>query len=208
MSFNLGTVVTGAIDDIDQIHQILVDSKKSFHIHVDGALFGGYLPYLDPEYCRNLMQKANSLAYSIYKFFGIPMSTGIVLIKNASKTPSGLENTIDYLAAMDSTISGSRNGVASIMAWYLIKKKEHGIFKKEAESMMECAKYLNEELNKRGKNAVLLPKSNTVYFDKPSKEVVNKWQLATQVTWAHVVVMPHVTKEVINEFLRDIDTQG
>jgi histidine decarboxylase len=41
LSANLGTVMSGAIDDVEEIHQLLTDSKKNFRIHIEAALFGG-----------------------------------------------------------------------------------------------------------------------------------------------------------------------
>ena len=56
------------------------------------------------------------------------------------------------------------------------------------------------------------PMSNTVYFRKPSDELVHEYTLATMdlerggsaVPHAHVVVMPHATREVLDRFLEDL----
>jgi histidine decarboxylase len=55
--------------------------------------------------------------------------------------------------------------------------------------------------------------SNTIYFRKPGNQIVNKYSLATMhlededgiQEFAHVVVMPHVTRKVIDEFLTDLN---
>jgi histidine decarboxylase len=52
-----------------------------------------------------------------------------------------------------------------------------------------------------------------VYFKKPSDWIVKKYSLATmqleinqkKQDYAHVVVMPHVTQDVLTEFLTDIE---
>ena len=54
--------------------------------------------------------------------------------------------------------------------------------------------------------------SNTVYFRNPGERVVKKYSLATMhlevgdtaERYAHVVVMPHVGREVLSEFLEDL----
>jgi len=56
--------------------------------------------------------------------------------------------------------------------------------------------------------------SNTVYFKKPSAAIVKKYSLATMnlaaksgpASYAHVVVMPHVTNQIITEFLSDLES--
>ncbi|MGZ5030338.1 MAG: pyridoxal-dependent decarboxylase, partial [Methylobacter sp.] len=55
--------------------------------------------------------------------------------------------------------------------------------------------------------------SNTIFFRKPSDRIVKKYSLATmhleinhvKQDYAHVVVMPHVKREVLSEFLSDLD---
>jgi len=55
-------------------------------------------------------------------------------------------------------------------------------------------------------------RSNTVYFITPSKTVVDHYSLATmqidiegeRTPCAHVVVMPHTKKEILDQFLTDL----
>jgi histidine decarboxylase len=57
------------------------------------------------------------------------------------------------------------------------------------------------------------PLSNTVYFRDPGDAIVQKYSLATMhlsvddrlADYAHVVVMPHVSRGVIDQFLTDLD---
>ena len=54
--------------------------------------------------------------------------------------------------------------------------------------------------------------SNTIYFRKPSDYIVRKYSLATmhleiggkKDDFAHVVIMPHVNKKVLDDFLTDL----
>ena len=67
--------------------------------------------------------------------------------------------------------------------------------------MLEMAEWFKEELDKVGWPAWLEPMSNTVYFKRPSAEVMNKYDLAPDHDdrlggdLAHIVVMQHVTKK-------------
>ena len=55
--------------------------------------------------------------------------------------------------------------------------------------------------------------SNTIYFRSPGARIVNKYSLATMhlqsddrvEEYAHVVVMPHATRDVLCEFLADLE---
>ncbi|MDD1633778.1 MAG: histidine decarboxylase, partial [Methylococcaceae bacterium] len=55
--------------------------------------------------------------------------------------------------------------------------------------------------------------SNTIFFRKPSDQIVKKYSLATmhldinheKQDYAHVVVMPHANRKVLTEFLTDLN---
>ena len=67
-----------------------------------------------------------------------------------------------------------------------------------------------EEMDKIGWDAWLEPMSNTVYFKAPSRAVAEKFDLAPD--WddrlggalAHIVVMQHVTKELLDILLAEL----
>ncbi|WP_158260482.1 hypothetical protein [Chlorogloea sp. CCALA 695] len=43
--------------------------------------------------------------------------------------------------------------------------------------------------------------SNTVVFAKPSRQSIEKWQLAVLGDWAHIIVM-QITKQKLDSFFR------
>jgi histidine decarboxylase len=43
-----------------------------------------------------------------------------------------------------------------------------------------------------------------VVFDRPSLEMVHRWQLASQHGIAHLITMPHVTKEQIDRLVDEL----
>jgi histidine decarboxylase len=57
--------------------------------------------------------------------------------------------------------------------------------------------------------------SNTVYFRNPGDAIVKKYSLATMhldidnkpADFAHVVVMPHVSRNALTEFLTDLESR-
>ena len=76
--------------------------------------------------------------------------------------------------------------------------------------MLERAAWLKGELDKLGWKAWLEPMSNTVYFERPPVEITEKYMLASDYDdrlggdLSHIVVMQHVTEEILQEFLDDL----
>jgi len=203
INLTIGTTFDGATDSIDKTLTILEETlHEEFYIHCDAALFGGFIPFLDEKHEIDFEKRINSMSISAHKFFGIPFPSGIFLSKE--KPNGGFVKCIEYIDSDDTTISGSRNGQMALLLWSLIQTKGHDGFKKEALQCTKNAKYLEDLLNQTGYKPRLNKNSNIVTFDIPSIAVVNKWQLATKKERAHVVVMQHVSKEIIKLFIHDI----
>lgn len=70
--------------------------------------------------------------------------------------------------------------------------------------MMECTAYLKKQLDAIGWPAWVNEYSNTVFFRRPSADIVNTYNLAQGYderfggNLAHIVVMQQVTKEKID----------
>lgn len=47
--------------------------------------------------------------------------------------------------------------------------------------------------------------SNSVVFAKPSRQSIEKWQLAALGDWAHIIVMQNITKQKLDGFLDELD---
>ena len=206
MNLNYGTTVKGGIDDHKMIIRMLKQLEISdYYIHVDAALFGMLLPFIENAPKLSIgedLKGVSSIAISGHKFLGSPFACGVVLTRK--QTMECTKNKIEYLDSLDTTITGSRNGHAPLIIWYAIRKRGIAGFTKEAKSCLKLAEYLHKSLLKAGIESNLNDFSNTVYFAKPSIEIIKKWQLATQGKYAHVVVMQHLTKKIIDKFLLDI----
>jgi histidine decarboxylase len=44
-----------------------------------------------------------------------------------------------------------------------------------------------------------------VVFARPSDAVVKKWQLAPYHDFAHIITMPHVTRDLVDKLTEDIE---
>lgn len=202
---NLGTTVKAGVDNVHEISNILREKnvdRENYYIHCDGALNGLILPYLNENYA-DFSDGIDSLSISGHKMLGSPMPCGIQVTRK--EHVERLSKRIEYLNSTDSTIMGSRNGLAPIFMWYNLKKKGRSGIVQDIEYSIELAQYLHESLLSMGIDSFLNKNSTTVFFDKPTKpEVIEKWQLACENKYAHVVVMPNHNEELLDIFMEDL----
>ena len=221
----VGTTFKGAVDRVDQLQETLAGHES--YVHVDAALFGGYLPFT-----RHADQVAfhtdqpgssgryDSIAISCHKFFGFPSPAGLYITRQSLYDEfNALFSRIhdpEYIHHVPGTITCSRDAVKPAEFYYfttpsaLIRQAE------DASMMLRNTDYLVGELQTGFPQLAARranPMSNTVFFRSPSQEIVKKYSLATMhlkyagrtEEFAHVIVMPHVTQDVIAEFLSDIE---
>nr|VDC59920.1 unnamed protein product [Brassica rapa] len=208
LNVNIGTTVKGAVDDLDLVIKTLEEcgfSHDRFYIHCDGALFGLMMPFVKrvsaPKVTFN--KPIGSVSVSGHKFVGCPMPCGVQITR--MKHIKVLSNNVEYLASRDATIMGSRNGHAPLFLWYTLSRKGYKGFQKEVQKCLRNAHYLKDRLREAGISAMLNELSSTVVFERPKdEEFVRRWQLACQGDIAHVVVMPSVTIEKLDHFLKDL----
>ena len=116
-----------------------------------------------------------------------------------------VEQRIDYLNSVDTTIMGSRNGQAAIFLWHALRKKGVEGIKAEVTACLDTAGYLRDQLTAAGISCRLNDLSSTVVLERPADEnFVRRWQLACEEDIAHVVVMPNVTREKVDVFVAEV----
>ncbi len=203
LSLNCGTTFKGAYDDINKVKAILDKLKvRERYIHVDGALSGMLLPLIDQNQPFTFENGMDSIAVSAHKFLGCPIISGIILTRR--EYVNMIKSKVEYINSHDTTIIGSRNGQAPLYIYYAIKKYGFNRFRSDALDSIKNAKYLKEKLAEIDYEPILHPNSVTVYFKRPDDSIMEKWQLSGQGKQAHAVVMPHVTKEMIDNLIEDL----
>lgn len=121
----------------------------------------------------------------------------------------------EYIRHIPGTITCSRDGVKPAEFYFFSSESAFANQAEDAHAMLRNTDYLMKELESHF--AQLQPmrandRSNTVYFRKPSDDIVNRYSLATmelemagkREAHAHVVVMPHARKAVLDRFLNDL----
>jgi histidine decarboxylase len=200
---NVGTTMKEARDDIRRIHTILDDlAIENRYIHCDAALCGGYAAFLDPPPAWDFEDGADSIAISGHKFLGSPIPCGIVLARRAHVDRIG--HSVAYIGSIDTTISGSRNGFTPLVLWYAIRSLGQEGMKDRIDHSLSTAAYAVDQFRRAGIDAWRNPQALTVVFPEPSEEVRDKWQLASNNGFSHLICMPHVRRKQIDELIHDI----
>jgi len=200
---NIGTTMKEARDDINRIRSILDElAIENRYIHCDAALCGGYAAFLDPRPAWDFGDGADSIAISGHKFLGSPIPCGIVIARR--KHVERIGHSVAYIGSVDTTISGSRNGFTPLVLWYAIRSLGIEGMRSRALNSLATAAYAEEQFRRVGIDAWRNPQALTVVFPEPDVEVRDKWQLASANGFSHLICMPHVRREQIDELLQDI----
>ena len=199
---NIGTTMRGAIDDLENIKGILEDLRvTNSYIHADAALSGMLLPFVSEPQPFAFDAGIDSISISGHKVIGAPLPCGVVLTRKAYVERVG--RAVEYVGVHDTTLSGSRSAFAPLMLWYALSTLGDEGLRNRVQGMLEMAEYAIGRFNERGIPAWRNRNSVTVVFPKPPPDVFAKWQIAPEGQEAHIITMPHVTREMIDELVED-----
>lgn len=207
MVVNVGTTMKGAIDDMVGIRQVLMEVGISQnHLHVDAALSGMLLPFMDDAPPWDFSAGADTLAISGHKMIGSPIPCGIALAKRelVDLVASGVE----YIGSRDTTLSGSRNAITPLFLWYAFHTIGEKGFRQWVQKCREMTRQTIEILTPLGRHPWSHEQSITVVFHRPSIQLVRKWQLATEGPISHIICMPHVTQDRIERFAEELRAES
>ncbi|MGC4885699.1 histidine decarboxylase [Micromonospora sp. DT227] len=195
-----GTTLTEAVDDTARIRDLLAEHPAGGHLHVDAALSGIPLA-LDGRLRLDDAAGIGSIAISGHKFLGTPVPSGVVLVRDTVRT---LGQPIAYTGTVDTTISGSRCGLAAALLWHAIAVQGREGHRWRAVHARELAAYAVTQITAIGWRAWRHEHAMTVVLDTPPAEVRTKWVLATEGAVSHLICMPGITRTQIDAFVTDL----
>ena len=199
---NIGTTMKGAVDDMGKVRDILGDlAIANSYIHADAALSGMILPFVDDPQPYGFDLGFDSVAVSGHKMIGSPLPCGIALTRR--KYVARIARSIEYVGVLDTTLSGSRNALTPLMLWYAFKRYGLDGFRKMVAECLTVAEYAVTRFNEVGIPAWRHRNSVTVVFPKPPPDIVRKWQIAPYEDIAHIITMPHVTRDAVDLVVDD-----
>ena len=218
----IGTTFKGAVDNIDQIQEVLKNHNS--YLHLDAALFGGYLhasQFASELNASNSNGKRyDSIAVSCHKFFGFNSVAGLFITDKTTfeefRDYFSQVHDPAYISHIPGTITCSRDPIKPAEFHYYSSEEAIQQQEEDAKMILRNTDYLLKEmknhfpeLNPQKSNNM----SNTIYFNRVNKNLIRKWTLATvnndaknKQSYAHVVVMPHASKTILDQFLSDLDT--
>ncbi len=199
---NIGTTLKGAVDDLPAIYSLLDELEiKDRYVHADAALSGMILPFVDDAPPWNFSAGVDSVSISLHKKLGSPIPCGVVLANKlrVDKIAEGNDGN-----RLDTTILASRNAITPLFVWHAFRTVGLDGFRQRVEHCFEIADHAIERLQQLGVPAWRHAYSNTVVFPRPCDAITKKWQLFAQDDTAHLITMPHVSSERIDQFISEL----
>jgi histidine decarboxylase len=203
------------------------DERRGFWIHVDGALGATFMPFLEmaheqgrisargPDFDFRLPY-VHSIATSGHKWIGAPFPTGLYMtrVKHQLRPPSDPA----YIGSPDTTLAGSRSGLAPIVLWTFLASHSHEAQIERALRCEHLAGYTHARLLELSETLSIdlwvhrTPLSLAVLFRQPNAAIVAKYSLSCERLivdgaardYAHVYLMESVSPAKIDALLEDL----
>ncbi|NJE05564.1 tyrosine decarboxylase MfnA [Thermococcus sp. M36] len=211
-----GTTGLGVVDDIPALSDLALD--YGLPLHVDAA-FGGFvipfakeLGYEIPDFDFRL-KGVQSITIDPHKMGMVPIPAGGIIFRE-KKFLEAISVPAPYLAGgkvWQATITGTRPGASALAVWAMIKHLGFDGYKDVVRKAMELSRWFAAELKKiPGVYLIREPVLNIVSFGTENLEEVEEelkrrgWGISAHRGYIRIVMMPHVKREHLEEFLRDL----
>ncbi|SHF59484.1 histidine decarboxylase [Streptoalloteichus hindustanus] len=193
----VGTTGRGALDDVAAIRQLADEEGVTAFVHSDAA-FGGLLAaFAQPPFPWGFPAGADSVMVTGHKMVGLPFPAGVVLARGSDVEM--IRQPGAAVGSADDTLSGGRNALSPLMLWYALRRLGREGLARRVRYCLEVTDYAVRRLAEINQHPNRAPGGNVVLFDLPSLEVMREWTLLNENGRAHLVVMPHVTREHVDQ---------
>jgi tyrosine decarboxylase/aspartate 1-decarboxylase len=214
VNLNLSTTMFGSVDDIDILTDYLNQRKLDYKLHVDAA-FGGFIyPFTHPGSSFSFKNpNITSITMDAHKMMQTPYGTGIFLIRKGY-IENVRTNEAEYVPGKDHTLSGSRSGANAVAVWMVLYNYGSEGWKTKMQSLSDRTTELCGRLNELGVEYFRNPCVNIVAIKSKyiSRKLAEKYYLvgnkpAETVKWWKIVMMPHITRGIIDSFLTELKAE-
>ena len=175
------------------------DVRNGFWFHIDGALGGAQLRFLEMAINQGLVHnmfpdgfpvfdfripEVKSIVMSLHKWFGCPTPSSVFIMRKMDQVKP--YNKPLYIGGIDSTLSGSRGGHSVLLMWDLLSKKSYDDFKDMAVLGVEMVAFSMMKLRELQKELSFdlwlshTPGSLFVYFRQPKQDIVRRYCLGSK----------------------------
>ena len=211
-----GTTGLGVVDDIPALSDLALD--YGVPLHVDAA-FGGFvipfakaLGYELPDFDFRL-RGVKSVTIDPHKMGMVPIPAGGIIFRE-KRFIEAISVPAPYLAGgkvWQATITGTRPGANALAVWAMIKHLGFEGYKGIVGRAMELSRWFASELKRiPGVYLIREPVLNIVSFGAEELERVEEelkrrgWGISAHRGYVRIVMMPHVRREHLEEFLKDL----
>jgi glutamate/tyrosine decarboxylase-like PLP-dependent enzyme len=210
---SMGTTIFGSVDTPGTFIEQVKKYFKHYFVHVDAA-FGGFIYPFSAQ--KNDLDFSNPEISSItidgHKMLQSPYGTGIFLCRK-SLIEYVQTKEASYVYGSDFTLCGSRSGANAISMWMIMMTHGSTGWTHLIQQLIDRTDYLCEALDKMEVKYFRNPDMNIVTIDSSeiSEALAEKYYLVADnylnPQWRKVVVMAHVKKELIDNFLIDLEKE-
>ncbi len=207
-----GTTEFGQVDPVAEIGRIA--EEKDIFFHVDAAFGGFVIPFLKgcPPKFDFEVPGVSSIAIDPHKMGLSTIPSGGLLYRNEGQMRP-LEISAQYLTSqVQTSLVGTRSGAAAAATYAVMRYLGRDGYRNIVAQCMENTALLVDLLDDIGLKPVIEPVMNIAAFDVPDPLMVRRklceynWYVSTTVRPCalRMVVMPHVTADVVRAFAADL----
>lgn len=202
LNLTVGTTFHGAIEPPQQVLTLLERLHcRDYHVHVDAALYGPMLTWIDDAPLFDFRLPIHTLSFSGHKFLGAPIPCGVVLSHSDPIRP--FDGSAEYVGSLDTTLSGSRDGLSALVLWLVIQRLGPQGLRQLAQESLQLAGEFTGRMEQCGIAVTRHPHGCILVFPRPAEALAQRWQLATRGDFAHIVTVPGVSSEMLETFLHE-----
>lgn len=211
-----GSTELGTIDPIDELSEICKD--ENIFLHIDAAFGGFVIPFLkelgykvkDFDFT---LKGVSSISIDAHKMGCAAIPLGTLIIKK-KKWIDDISVKTHYVSGNKQTgILATRSGGPVAAAYAVTKYLGKNGYKNLVNKCMNVTKYTEKKINNLGLKLIIEPTMNVLGIKlKNPENVVKKlqnlgWMVnkMDRLSSIRIVIMPHVTKEIIDNFIPDLE---
>lgn len=206
-----GTTEFGQVDPVEELGKLAEDSD--LYLHVDAAFGGFVIPFLDcPQKFDFDVPGVKSITIDPHKMGLSTIPSGGLLYRSESLQKL-LEINAQYLTSqVQTSLAGTRSGASAAATYAVMRYLGREGYRNIVAQCMKNTWLLFDRLSDCGLEPVIDPVLNIVAFHAPDPQGIRRrlcefnWYVSTTVhpCALRMVVMPHVTEDVVDAFAADL----
>jgi tyrosine decarboxylase/aspartate 1-decarboxylase len=209
-----GTTEFGVIDPISDLGKICQDT----FLHVDAAFGGFVIPFLKklgyhmPPFDFEV-ENVDFISTDPHKMGLATIPAGVLLMRSYEYLEKIAVSSPYLTSPRQASLSGTRCSAGAVSAWAVMKFLGWEGYEKVVTDCMENTNYIVKRVKELGLDIPLEPQMNIVCINMKDAESV--FTELTKIGWKasvtrepkclRIVVMPHVSKTIVDEFFVDFE---